>query len=127
MQRFPLMVLVMVAGLAMAWQVVRGDFATPFVEVNNKVGNVSEAHGYVLVPDGDDGPFTVLVTTDTMQYVALAATAEKGVVPAELIGRWAIIKAEVVKAPANGQTVGMQLKILGVRSAKPVAAATQGK
>jgi hypothetical protein len=104
------------------------DFATPFVETKNKVGDVSEGHGYVLAGDSDDGPaFLVMVTSDTQQHLTILARAEKGIVPADLIGRPVVIRAEVVKAAGKtGSAAGMELKILEVKSTrKPAAGATK--
>jgi hypothetical protein len=126
MKRSRLIVLAMVVACAIPALVGRADYATPFVETNNKVGDVAEVHGYVLASDRDDGPLMVLVATDTMDYVAILAKADKGVVPPERMGRWSIIKAQVVKAPTASKALGMELKILGVRSATP-ATATQPK
>ena len=115
-------VMALVAGLHLA----RADMATPFVEINNKVGDVSESHGYVLANEGDDEHFMVLVRNDSGQFLAIQATAEKGAVPTGAIGRFAVIKAEVTKASAKREVAGMQLKILGVTVVKAKPATTRG-
>jgi hypothetical protein len=100
---------------------VRADFATPFLEGNAaKVGAVSESYGHILVDQGDEGPnFMILVRSDTMEWFTILAKAEKGVVPAELIGRQVLIKAEVVKAPLqSGRSIGAELKILSVKDGR---------
>jgi hypothetical protein len=127
MQRFLVTAIAITLGWLIALTAARADWATPFAEINNKVGDVSEAHGYVVTTaENEDGPFMVIVTTDTMQSVAILARADKSAVPVERIGRWSIIKAKVVKAPTGNQATDMELQILSVRSTKP-AAATQAK
>ena len=100
---------------------VRADFSTPFLEGNAaKEGAVTESYGHILADQGDDGPnYLVVVLSDTMQLHMILATAEKGIVPPELIGRQALIKAEVVKAPTKpGQSLGAKLKILSVKDGR---------
>lgn len=118
----------MIAALLLLSSVASADFATPFVETKNKVGDISEGHGYVLAGESDDGPsFLVMVTSDTHQHLTILARAEKGIVPADLIGRPVVIKAEVVKAAEKlGNSAGLELKILEVKSTrKPAAGATK--
>ena len=58
--------------------VVEADFATPFMEISNKVGDISEAHGYVvsLNPDIEKSTrFLVIIGTDRKQHVVIKATA----------------------------------------------------
>ena len=78
----------------------RADFATPFVEINNKMGDVSSAHGYVVAmgPEMDPQYLWVIVRTDTFEHVVLRAAAKDGVVKESLLGRWVIIKAVITKA-----------------------------
>ena len=112
--------------LAATFLIVRGtlaDFATPFMEINNKVGDVSEAHGYVVAL-GDNVEeckyYLVIVGTDTMEHIVIKATADKNVVKESLVGRQAIIKAEVTARNEDTKTkrVVVQLKILSVRSSE---------
>ncbi|MDK1022235.1 MAG: hypothetical protein QGD90_11445 [Candidatus Hydrogenedentes bacterium] len=97
------------------------DGPTPFVEINNKVGDISEEHGYVVALGHkveDSEYYLVLVVTDTMQHVVINATAEKDVVKESLIGREVIIRAEVTESrldPNTKQPV-VKLRILSVRS-----------
>ena len=106
--------------LSMAWVILvglapcRADFATPFVEIHNKVGDVGMTHGYVVV----EGParFLVIVMTDSMNHVVLRATAEKGVVKDSVLGREVRIKASVTKAKTPN--VNPELKILSVEGLK---------
>jgi hypothetical protein len=121
-------ILFMVSILAAAFFVqnsARADLATPFVEMNNQVGDISEAHGWVVTLGSkleDSKYFYVIVNTDTMDQVVIGATAEKGVVKESLLGRWVIIKAQVTSlsdAPRLTHA-NIQLKILSVKSAEPV-------
>jgi len=100
---------------------VVADFATPFIEINNKVGDVSEAHGFVVVLSSkveDCRSFLVIVTTDTMEHVVIRATAEKNLVKESLLGRQVIIKAEVTDRQEDPKTkrIKVQLKIHSVKS-----------
>jgi hypothetical protein len=105
---------------SMAWVILvglapcRADFATPFVGINNKVGDVGMTHGYVVI----EGParFLVIVITDSMNHVVLRATAEKGVVKDSVLGREVRIKASVAKAKTPG--ANPELKILAVEELK---------
>jgi hypothetical protein len=98
-----------------------GDAATPFLEgPNSQVAAVSEGHGYVLAGEDDDGPvFLVMVSSDSMEHIVILAKADKGVVPANLLGRPVIIKAQILKSPEkSGKGEGAEIKILDVRSAR---------
>jgi len=97
------------------------DFATPFMEINNKVGDVSEAHGYVVALSHEVEScdhYLVVVTTDTMEHRVLDATADKNVVKEALLGRPVMIKAKVVDRTQDPQTkrVLPKLRILSVTS-----------
>jgi general secretion pathway protein G len=101
--------------------IAMADFATPFVEINNKVGDVSEAHGYVValgheVENCDY--YLVVVTTDTREHVVLDATADKNVVKEALLGRPVLIKAKVVDRTQDPRTkrVLPKLHILSLKS-----------
>ena len=72
------------------------DMATPWVE-NAKVGDESEHQAWVISVDAEQSTYNVLVLTDRHQPVLLQATAEKGVVPATVLGRLATVKAKVTK------------------------------
>jgi len=96
------------------------DFATPFAGVNNEVGDVSEAHGYVVAmgPNVRDCKYyLVIVMTDCMEHVVMMATAEKGVVKESLLGRPVIVGAEVTGRKQDPKTkhVTVRLKILSLR------------
>jgi len=112
--------------LAATFLIVRGtlaDFATPFMEINNKVGDVSEAHGYVVALGHkveDCKHYLVIVTTDCMEHIVIKSTADKNVVKEPLLGRPAIIRAEVTDRKEDPKTkrVVVQLKILSVRSSE---------
>ena len=95
------------------------DYAAPFLEINNKIGDVSEAHGYVVATGHEDSThFLVIVRTDTMEHIAIRATAGKDVVKESLLGRPVIIKAEVVdRKEDRDKRITVQLKLLSVRSA----------
>ena len=99
------------------------DFATPFVEINNKVGDVSEGHGYVVALGHKVESckhFLVVVTTDCEEHIVLEATADNNVVKEPLLGRPVIIKAEVVDRKEDPKTkrATVKLKILSVKSSK---------
>lgn len=93
----------------------RADFATPFIEINNKLGDVSEAQGWIVNFLDDTAPwYLIVVAGDTGQFYVLRAKAEPGIVPKELVGRSSIIKAEIVRPTTQGRQG--QVKILGVRA-----------
>ncbi len=109
------------AGLFFISQNARADFATPFVEMNNQVGDVSEAHGWVAttgstLKEGDS--YFVIVTTDTMKHVVIRAAAEMGVVRESVLGRWVLVKAEVAERYGDPRTdpSKIKLKILAVET-----------
>jgi hypothetical protein len=96
------------------------DFATPFADINNEVGDISEGHGYVVALGHENAKhFLVIVMTDTLEHVVVRATADEGVVKEPLLGRPAIIKAEVVdrRQDTDGR-VTVRLKVLSVSSSK---------
>lgn len=99
--------------------VARADFATPFVEIQNKVGDISEGHGYVVATSNDKEPagFLVIVLTDTMEHVVIRAKADPGTVKPSLLGRPVIVKAKITKrVEASGsKPPRVELKILNVR------------
>jgi len=111
----------------------QADFATVFTEINNKVGDVSEAHGHVVALGHEVDSchnYLVIVRTDTMQYVILNATADKSVVQGPLLGRPVMIKAKVVDQTQDQQTgrVLPTLRILSVTSsAKKASSASREK
>jgi len=117
-----LIVLVAVMCISLSTRTAFADLATPFLEgPAAEVGAISEGHGFVLAADNsDDGPgFLVMVTSDTGQYLVITARAEKGIVPANLIGRPVVIKAQVTKkGTKSGRPEGFELKVLGVTSTR---------
>jgi hypothetical protein len=75
------------------------DFATPFVGIHNKPGDVSVTHARVVALGPElDSRFLVIVMNDQMQPVVLWSTAKQGVLNESLLGREIIIKAKVTKA-----------------------------
>jgi hypothetical protein len=75
------------------------DFATPFVEIHNKPGDVSVSHARVAALGPEMGStFLVIVMNDQTQPVVLWATAKKGVLKESLLGREVSIKAVITKA-----------------------------
>ena len=89
------------------------DFATPFVEINNKIGDVSVTHAHVAALGPDMGSrFLVIVMSDQMQFVVLRATAKQGVVKESLLGREISIRAKVTKT--RSATNKPELEILHV-------------
>ena len=114
MSRSIILILLFGAAILLRVSTVQADFATPFVDTHNKVGDVSEAPGFVVNLGTDDEPrFMVLVLTDTMSFHQIGATADRGVVSPSMLGRQVIIKAEVIK-PVDGWATP-SLKILNVR------------
>ena len=100
--------------------VLEADFATPFVEVNNKVGDISEAHGYVvaLSPNIEQCThFLVIVTTDCEEHVVINATANRELITQSFLGKPVIIKAKVISRNENARTkkTEIELEILSVR------------
>ena len=82
-QRKWVYVTILLAAILLLTNVLEADFATPFVEVNNKVGDISEVYGYVIAlsPNIEKCThFLVIVTTDCMQHVVINATAKRGLI-----------------------------------------------
>ncbi|NLX24438.1 MAG: hypothetical protein GXY61_00540 [Lentisphaerae bacterium] len=74
------------------------DFATPFVEINNQKGEVSESYGYLVAVDSDPGTnYLAIVTTDTLQHIVLHATARPRVVEPSDLGRWIRFEAQITQ------------------------------
>ena len=99
------------------------DVATPFMEINSKVGDVSEAHGYVVALGHkveECRHYLVIVTDDCMEHIVVTSTADKNAVKEPLLGRPAIIRAEVTdrREDPKAKRVVVQLKILSVRSSE---------
>lgn len=94
------------------------DFATPFADIHNQVGDVSKAHGYVVALSHRENSkhYLVIVRTDTMEYVVIRATAEKNVVPPDLLGCPVIVEGKTTKSEKNEKTgqVTVELEILSV-------------
>lgn len=99
------------------------DFATPFAESHNKLGEVSTAGGYLVAMDSSR--FLVLVGTDTLDHVVLNATAGKGVVGESLLGRVVKITARITKAGSTG--IRPELEILRVDPVNSGAASPPDK
>jgi hypothetical protein len=109
------------AGLFFVNQKAIADLATPFVEVNNQVGDISEAHGWVVASGStleESDSFLVIVLTDTMDHVVLRAAAAKGLVREFVLGRWVLVKAEVAERYGDPRTdpSKIKLKILSVET-----------
>jgi hypothetical protein len=87
------------------------DFATPFVEIHNKPGDVSVAHALVAALGPEIGyRFLVIVMNDQEQPVVLWATAKQGVIKESLLGREVSIAAMISKA--GSATTKPELEIL---------------
>lgn len=100
--------------------VSEADFATPFVEINNKVGDISEAHGYVVALSRNaEGctSFLVIVATDEEQHVVINATARRKLITRAFIGRPVTIRAKIIKRSENSKNnkTEIELEILSVR------------
>jgi hypothetical protein len=97
---------------------VHADWATPFTDIHNQVGDVSTAHGYVVALSHRENSkhYLVIVTTDTMEYVVIRATAEKNVVPPDFLGCQVIVEGKVTKRDEDEKThqVTVELEILSV-------------
>jgi hypothetical protein len=123
--RFSIALAGILIGVAIVFygRTTQADFATPFVEINNHVGDISEARGFVVArcnPVEECSHFIVIVSTDRLTFVTIGATAESDVVKNSLVGRPVIIKAEVIDDIENGKPkmYDQQLKILSVRAAE---------
>lgn len=119
-QRKWLYVTIFSAAILLFTNVLEADFATPFVGINNKVGDISESYGYVVALDPNIGEctyFLVIVINDREQYVVINATAKKKLITQSLLGRQVIIKAKVVSRNEDSKTkkVEIKLEILSVR------------
>ena len=89
------------------------DFGTPFVEIDNKIGDVSVSHARVVALGPDmRSRFLVIVMNDQCKPVVLWATAKSGVVKESLLGREIRIRAKVTKA--RSATNKPELEILHV-------------
>lgn len=92
------------------------DFATPFVDVNNELGDISEARARVAALGPTmASPFLVIIMNDELQPVVLWAKAKKGVIRQSLLGREIRIKAVITKtgtASANPEVEILQAKPL---------------
>lgn len=76
----------------------KADFATPFVGVNNEVGDISVTHARVVALGPNiESTFLVIVMNDEIQPVVLWAKAKKGVIKESLLGREIRIKAVITK------------------------------
>jgi hypothetical protein len=96
------------------------DWATPFVEINNKLGDVSESHAYVVALGADVETcdhYLVVVTTDCMEHIVIRATAEPGVVKESLLGRPVLVRGKVVERKEDSETgrVSVELQILEMK------------
>jgi hypothetical protein len=112
-------VIIFFAAILLFTNVLKADFATPFVEVNNKIGDISEASGYVISLDPNIEEctnFLVIVLNDCMEYVSIKATATKKLITQSLLGRPVIIKAKVINRYEDPKTkkVTIKLEILSV-------------
>ena len=107
---------ILILGVVCFISAARADFATPFVEINNKVGDVSTAHGYIVsLGDENAKHFLVIVETDTAEYDTIRATAAAGIVPAQTLGRHVIVKAKVTdRREHQDRRVTVELEILEV-------------
>ncbi len=120
----PVLTIILVLGVTLfVGALALTDFAVPLVEINNKVGNVAEIHGYVVALGHnveDCKYYLVLVTNDRMEHIVISATADKNVVKESLLGRPVIIKAQVTDRKEDPKTkrVVVKLKILSIRSSK---------
>ncbi len=109
------MVAIASAGLLMLLLVraALADRSTPFVE-DTKVGDVKTEHGWVVALDPASKSFIALVTTDTSEYVAVDAEAAGGVVTPNVLGRPALITAEVLARPDSKEKSRGRIKIMKV-------------
>ena len=75
------------------------DFATPFVEIKNKPGDIADTRARVVALGPNIGSqFLVIVMNDQEQPVVLWATAKKGILDDSVLGREVQIKAKVTRA-----------------------------
>jgi hypothetical protein len=101
--------------LALLSQPLFADRTTPWVE-GTKVGDTVTARAWVIALNDEQTAYGVLVTTDTMQYILIPATADKNIITPDVLGRWATVKAKVTqRKDANNVTV----QILEVTLTKP--------
>ena len=96
------------------------DFPTPFVEVNNQVGDVSQAHAFIVtlgpLASKTHEHYLVVVPTDFGEYVVIDAIAKKEIVKETLLGREIVLEAEVIERIEDSKTKHpkIKLKILSV-------------
>lgn len=80
-------------------QACLADLATPFVDIDNKLGDTSISHARVAALGPKmESPFLVILINDEEQPVVLWAAAKRGVLKESLLGREIIIKGVVTKA-----------------------------
>ena len=99
--------LLLIVLVCLAARTALADMSTPWVE-NAKVGTEQTAHAWVIAMNAEQTVFNVLVFTDRHTPVVLVATVEKGVVPADTLGKPAMVKAKVTKQ-ADGVTTEVQI------------------
>ena len=123
MKKYETILCLTLCSIALCVGVSLADFATPFVEINSQVGDVSQAHAFIatlgpLVSNAQEH-YLVIVPTDSGEYVVIDAIAKKGIVKGALLGREIVLKAEVIERIEDSKTKHSKIK-LRILSVKPI-------
>ncbi|MBN9122135.1 MAG: hypothetical protein J0I06_23840 [Planctomycetes bacterium] len=111
MRSFAIALLVVCAGFT---SVGRADAPTPFVDSPAfEVGKTYTEPGSIIHLEG--ARYLVVVITDTHEYVVLRATAKKGVVPDDKLGRPVKIEAKLLARKGKEKSTEENLEILSVK------------
>ncbi len=106
---------VAIAALVLTSRQAAADLATPFVETT-PVGGTSKEYGYLVSTSPQGTHFLVIVRTDQLEYLVLRGVADKGVVKDSVLGKRAVIEAQVLEKKRDEKRgrVDVKLKITRV-------------
>jgi hypothetical protein len=92
----------------------RADAPTPFVDTKYKVGETYTESASLVALGG--ASYLVIVQSDTDEYFVLRATAPKGVVKPDQIGKPVTIEAKIEsKENRKGRTPEIKLEIISAK------------
>jgi hypothetical protein len=91
----------------------RADAPTPFVDTRYKVGTTYTEPGSIVSLGGSK--YLVIVETDTREFVILRATAKKGVVADDKLGREVKVEAKLVARKGKEKPGEENLEILSAK------------
>jgi hypothetical protein len=104
-----------ITALVLTSRQAAADLATAFVETT-PVGETSKEYGYLVSTDPSGTHFLVIVTTDELEHLVLRGVADKGVVKDSVLGKLAVIEAQVLEKKRDEKRgrVDVKLKITRV-------------